>query len=89
MSHLDVNDPDVQQRVLAMQHNFMSKGMPPDAALNSGYKALDFMISKQAVVLSYMDVFLYLGVMFLICVPFVLFVKANRKQKVDLSEAMH
>ncbi|TDH26561.1 DHA2 family efflux MFS transporter permease subunit [Segetibacter sp. 3557_3] len=89
VSHLDVNDPAVQQRVQAMQHNFMSKGMTPDAALNSGYKALDYMVAKQAVVLSYMDVFLYLGLMFLICVPFVLFVKANKQKKVDLSEAMH
>jgi DHA2 family multidrug resistance protein len=44
---------------------------------------------KQAAVLSYMDVFLYLGVLFLICVPFVLMVRGNKKSKVDLSEAMH
>jgi DHA2 family multidrug resistance protein len=40
-------------------------------------------------VLSYMDVFLYLGVLFLICVPFVLLVKGRKDKKVDLSEAMH
>jgi len=40
-------------------------------------------------VLSYMDVFLALGIMFLICVPFVLVVKGNKKKKVDLAEAMH
>jgi len=52
---------------------------------------LDYAVSKQAAVLSYMDVFLYLGVMFLICIPFVLLVRGNRKkkEKLDLSEAMH
>jgi len=33
-------------------------------------------------------VFYYLGLIFLACIPFVLFVK-RRTQKVDLSEAMH
>jgi DHA2 family multidrug resistance protein len=66
----------------------MAKGMTPDIALQSAYKALDYSVTSQAVVLSYMDVFYYLGILFLVAIPFVLFVKRN-KQKVDLSEAMH
>ena len=90
ISNLNVNDLDVQQRVAGMQHNFIAKGMSPDVALNSTYKALDFTVTKQAAVLSYMDVFLYLGVLFLICIPFILMVR-NKKQKepVDMSAAMH
>jgi DHA2 family multidrug resistance protein len=89
ISNLDVNDPMVQQRVAGMQHGFVSKGMTPDIALKSAYAALDHSVFKQASVLSYMDVFLYLGVLFLLCVPFVLLVKGNRKKKVDMAEAMH
>lgn len=89
VSQLNVNDWNVQQRVHAMQHAFIAKGMTPDVALNSAYKALEYTVSKQASVLSYMDAFLGLGVMFLVCVPFVLMVKGNRGKKVDLSEAMH
>ena len=89
VSHLGINDPAVQQRLQGMQHNFMAKGMPADRALQSGYQSLDFMVSKQAAVLSYMEVFLYLGVLFLICVPFVLMVRGNRGKKVDLSQAAH
>ncbi len=85
----DVNDPDVQQRVLGLQHNFMAKGMGANDALKAGYKSPDFMIYKQASVQSYMDAFLYLRIMFLICVPFVLLVKGNKKQTIDLAEAMH
>jgi DHA2 family multidrug resistance protein len=39
-----------------------------------------------------MDVFMFIGVMFLCCIPFVLLVKSNKKakaKKLDLSEAMH
>jgi MFS transporter, DHA2 family, multidrug resistance protein len=89
VSKLNTNDPRVQQTVSGMQRGFTSKGMTPDIALRSTYKAIDYSVFKQASVLSYMDVFLYLGVLFLICVPFVLLVKGKRKKKMDLSEAMH
>lgn len=86
---LNIYNPAVSQQVQGIQHNFMAKGMSAEAALGSAYKALNFRVIKQAAVLSYMDVFFYLGLMFLICVPFVLMVKGNKKKKVDLSEAMH
>ncbi|MDB5222243.1 MAG: family efflux transporter permease subunit [Chitinophagaceae bacterium] len=89
VNHLDVNNLNVQQHVQAMQHGFMAKGIPSDIALKDSYQSLDYMVMKQASVLSYMDVFLWLGIMFLICIPFVLMVKGNKKQKIDLAEAMH
>ncbi len=90
MTHLDRNSQIVQQRVAIMQHGFMAKGQSAQHALQSAYQALDYTVTKQATVLSYMDVFLYLGTLFLICVPFMLLVKGNREQKkIDMSEAMH
>ena len=90
ISHLDVNNPAVQQRVQGMQNNFIAKGMAPDNALSSSYKSLEYMVAKQAAILSYMDVFLYIGLMFLICIPLVLFVRRKKAAgKIDLSEAMH
>jgi DHA2 family multidrug resistance protein len=89
ISKLNITDPQVQNRISMMQHGFMAKGMTPDMALQSAYKALDFSVTKQAMVLSYMDVFLYIGVLFLICVPFILLIKGNRDKKVDLSVAAH
>ncbi|CAL1519288.1 DHA2 family efflux MFS transporter permease subunit [Chitinophaga sp. MM2321] len=86
---LDINNPDVINRVNGLQHSFIAKGMDPQTALSSGYKVLDFSVTKQAAAMSYMDVFLYLGLMFLICIPFVLLVKGNKqKTKLDPS-AMH
>lgn len=89
VSKLDVNNPFVQQRVQAVQHGFAAKGMASNLALQSSYKSLDLNIMKQASVLSYMEVFLYLGVLFLLCVPFVLLVKGSKQKKMDMSEAMH
>jgi len=88
--HLNVNDLDVQQRIAMMKQGFIAKGMTPDVALQAVYKALDITVQKQATVLAYMDVFLYLGILFLLCIPFVLFLKQRKgSAPVDISEAMH
>jgi DHA2 family multidrug resistance protein len=65
------------------------QGATPEIALQKAYKVLDGGVMKQAAVLSYMDVFLYIGLIFLICIPFVLLIKTNkkRKEKIDLSSA--
>ncbi len=90
VSQMAADNPAVQQRIQGMQHNYMAHGMAPDIALKSAYQTLDYMVMKQAAVLSYMDVFLYLGILFLICIPFVLMVKGNKQpKKADLAEAMH
>jgi DHA2 family multidrug resistance protein len=83
----------VQQQFQGMQRLIMSKGLSADAALKASYAGLNGRVLKQAAVLSYMDVFLYLSMMFLICVPFVLMVKGNKKKKKDkdddIGEFMH
>jgi len=89
ISKLDRGNPIVQNRVSMMQHSFISKGMTPDVALKSAYQSLDFSIMKQSMVLSYMDVFLYIGILFLICVPFILLIKGNRNKKAAVSGATH
>jgi DHA2 family multidrug resistance protein len=86
-NHLDRFDPNVQNRIAAMQHSFMAKGTPSNIALQDAYKAMEGSVMKQASVLSYMDVFLYIGILFLICIPFVLMVKGNRGRKLDMSAA--
>lgn len=90
VSHLNANDPAVQQRLQGMQNSFIAKGMSPDVAAANGYKLLDLTVGKQAIVLSYMDVFLMIGAMFLICIPFILMVR-QKKDAPALSpaEAMH
>jgi len=88
VSKLDTNNPAVMNRVSGMTASFAAKGMDTRKAVGSAYQSLEYSVMKQSVVMSYMDVFLYLGLMFLICVPFVLMVKGSKKTKLDPS-AMH
>ena len=88
VSKLDANNPEVVNRVNNAAANWAAKGMDTRTALGSAYQGLEYSVIKQATVLSYMDVFLYLGILFLICVPFVLMVKGKQKGKLDTSN-MH
>ena len=78
VGYINPSDPDVQQRLTGMQHMFEAKGMSPNTALESAYKLLDGSIMRQVAVLSYMDVFLYIGLLFLLCVPVILLIRFQK-----------
>jgi len=84
ISHLDATKFEVQQRIQQLQMSFMSKGFTANEALDKAHKAIEGSVIKQSTVLSYMDVFLYLGILFLLCIPFMLMVKKG-SGKVDMS----
>ncbi len=85
IANLDGSKFEVQQRIQQLQMGFMSKGFSSSEALDKAHKAIELSVLKQSTVLSYMDVFMYLGILFLICVPFVLLIKKGSGGKVDMS----
>ncbi len=87
ISHVDATKFEVQQRITSLQQSFISKGYSSNEALGKAHQLIDGSVTKQATLLSYMDVFLYLGILFLVCVPFVLMIKQG-KTKIDAS-AVH
>lgn len=82
------NPVQMEARIAATQRGFEASGMTPEVALQSARKAMDFGYTKQALVLTYMDVFQFIAIMFLVCVPFVLMVRQKKSATpVDLSAA--
>ncbi|MAW95544.1 MULTISPECIES: DHA2 family efflux MFS transporter permease subunit [unclassified Leeuwenhoekiella] len=73
--NLSAVNAKTQQSINGLQQMFMGKGFSFNEALDRAYQVLDGKIMLQSTVLTYMDVFLYLGILFLICVPFVLMLK--------------
>ncbi|MNQ67082.1 Multidrug export protein EmrB [compost metagenome] len=88
LTNLDPAKFDVQQRIQGMQRAFMSKGYTADVALKKAYQAIDYSILKQSTVMSYIDIFMYLGIMFLCCIPIIFFIKRG-KNKINPADAMH
>ena len=84
--NLSAVNPQTQQQVNGLQQMFMGKGFSFNEALDRAYQVLEGKIMLQGTVLTYMDVFLYLGILFLLCVPFHLMLKKGAG-KVDTSSA--
>ncbi len=88
LAHLDGSRFEVQQRIAMLQKGFMAKGFSYNDALKKAYQVMDFSVMKQATVQSYMDIFLFLGILFLVCIPIVFLVKKG-KNPVSLADAAH
>jgi DHA2 family multidrug resistance protein len=88
ISHLNVTSYEVQKTVQQLKMGFMSKGYSENEALAKAYKAIEYKVMVQSSVLSYMDIFLYLGALFLFCIPFILLIKKG-KNKINPADAMH
>jgi DHA2 family multidrug resistance protein len=86
---LDIYDPAVQARVHGIAAGMQAKGMASNTATKSAYQLLEGSVTVQATILSYMDIFLYIGCMFLVCVPVVLIFIKRSKTKVSLADAGH
>ena len=89
VSNLSVTNPNVQQRIEALSRGFQSKGMTWDIARKTALQLQDRLVDIQATVLSYMDIFLWIGVMFLVCVPFVIVFIKKSKRRVKMAHAGH
>lgn len=88
VSHLDGTRLEVQQRLTQLQNGFMAKGFSVNESLKKAYQVMDYSVMKQATVQSYMDIFLFLGLLFLFCIPIIFLVKKG-KNKVNLADAAH
>ena len=88
IANLDITKVELQNRIQQLQAGFISKGFSPNESLAKAYQVIDFSVTKQSTVMSYMDIFLYLGILFLLCVPIILFIKKSTN-KIDSADAMH
>jgi DHA2 family multidrug resistance protein len=86
--NIDITRVEVQDRINALQKGFMSKGFSANEALDQAHQVLEYSIIKQSTVMAYMDIFLYLGVLFVLCIPIIFLVK-RAKSKINPADAMH
>lgn len=87
ISHLDVTSFQIQQTVQKLQNGFRAKGYSANEALGKAYKVIDYKVMIQSSILTYMDIFMYLGILFLLCIPFILLIRKGKK-RVIVSEAV-
>lgn len=87
VSHISVSDPVVMQRVTLLSARFQAHGYDAANARQAAYTSLENIIQSQSTLLSYMDVFLWVGALFLVCVPFVLIFVKKSNRRMSLADA--
>jgi DHA2 family multidrug resistance protein len=85
VAHLDPGRPQVMNRLASLQHVMAAGGMDPASADMAAKRALNGMIVQQSMVLSFEKLFLMAGILFLLVMPLLLFLKAPAKTQ----EAAH
>jgi len=87
VAHLNPGNPAVMARLASTAQMFGARGGLDATSARSGASAmLDFMITRQATVLSFEKMFLLAGIIFLLILPLLLFLKTGSKpaEKIDV-----
>jgi MFS transporter, DHA2 family, multidrug resistance protein len=71
IQHVDPYSPVTQQMFLGLRATFMARGADAATATQRAYAALYGMVQKQAAILSFLDGFKLVALVFLVLVPFV------------------
>ncbi|HEY6900319.1 MAG TPA: DHA2 family efflux MFS transporter permease subunit, partial [Puia sp.] len=79
LSHVSPYDAPTNERLQQLNSLMLYKNHAPNAAYDAALKVMDGTVYKQAMILSYMDVFIYLGAFFVICMPMILLAKNMKK----------
>jgi DHA2 family multidrug resistance protein len=83
-------DPATRDRLQALTQGMLSKAGDLAKATSMAYQTLEYGITQQATVLTYIDTFQYLGVFFILVIPIIFFAKDTlAPKKEDLEAAGH
>jgi DHA2 family multidrug resistance protein len=66
-----------------------SHGLDSLTSRNTAYQMMDNSVTMQSTLLSYMDVFMLVAIVFVVFVPFVLLFIKKTKAKISLADAAH
>jgi DHA2 family multidrug resistance protein len=78
-SHVTNFSSSSRAMMAGLQHSFEARGMPAASAAKQAYAAMYGMVLRQATMLSFVQVFRILGVIFLLLLPLLLIMKRTPK----------
>jgi DHA2 family multidrug resistance protein len=87
VAHLNPGNPEVMARLSATARSFGARGGLDATSARSGASAmLDFIVTRQATVLSFEKMFLLAGIVFMLILPLLFFLKTGGKpaEKIDV-----
>jgi DHA2 family multidrug resistance protein len=78
LTHLSPDRPEVQGRLAALVAGFTQRGLDPVSARDAALGALSGTVTRQAMVISFEQVFLLTGIVLLCTLPLLYFLKTSR-----------
>ena len=87
VTNLQPDSPLLSERLTAMTQSLASRGVNALDAVTGAYKNLDLIISKQALMISYLDTFRLAGLFFVFSFP-LLFLLKNKKMSAEAAKAV-
>ena len=86
LSNLTSYDPQTNERLNALTGAFQSRGVDAATAHQQALTSLSQLVSQQAAILSYADIFRFVGIVFLCSLPLLLFLgKGGAKAKAPIA----
>lgn len=82
VEHINNYNDAFTQKYNIIYNGFLAKGFSLTEAKAMAFKAIDGTMMKQVLLLSYNDVYLFVGVFLLCCIPLLYLQKFKRKQVV-------
>ncbi len=86
ISNLQVADPATTERLAAYASRGLSQGFDANSATDFSYRMLDFAVSKQSYLLSYLDGFQLISIFFVAAIPFMFLLKTKKTDKATLQK---
>ncbi|HEV3039934.1 MAG TPA: DHA2 family efflux MFS transporter permease subunit [Candidatus Angelobacter sp.] len=87
-SHVTALDPAAQNSLERMTSAFIAQGMDPPMAMRQAQAAMFGMVQRHAAMLSYLDAFFLLSIMFIAMLPLVLIMKRPARAAGGAADAM-
>ncbi len=88
VSHVSQFNYATQQRLNAMTGAFMAKGASAFSAKQQAIAVLDGLVSRQLLLKSFIDVFIFVTLFFVLCIPLILIVRREGKPMPGASMAL-
>jgi len=79
--NITLTDPQTQQRIQMLTNGLRSKGYDSLTAVHDSFAIISRSVSQQATFLTYKDLFVYLGLFFLLMIPFLIMFRNKKKEK--------
>ncbi|MEO6938555.1 MAG: DHA2 family efflux MFS transporter permease subunit [Candidatus Kapaibacterium sp.] len=79
ISHVTQYDFATQQRVGALTSGLVAKGVPLATAHQQALTVLNGLVSRQMLIKSFIDVFIFVTLFFVLCIPLILIVRSEKR----------